>query len=254
MEKFNPNLTTQNITNSTKKNDNGNHYEEIYYEIVAKNQTEVTSIKTCVFFENGFGICLQSSAEQSKFQSDLLDATVSTAKFYEPIINDSDSREHKTYINDSTGFEFEYPKNWRIEDGFSQGLPQVTLSKQGSKTFGMMIVEVVDPSLNFDFQKYLAASLVNIQNMKQLTQGQCDSHNIQRQNMTTSSGFNYECVEYELVDPLDSTKILTMMKQNVFFENDHGYVVQTCGPPNEFDPYFMNEINEHIKFKTPKSF
>jgi hypothetical protein len=109
MKKFNPNLTTQNITNTTKKNDNGFQYEEIYFEIVAQNQTDVTSLKTCVFFQNGYGISLQNCAEKSKFQSDLLDETVSSAKFYEPIPEDSDPRGNKTYINDKSGIEFEYP-------------------------------------------------------------------------------------------------------------------------------------------------
>jgi hypothetical protein len=87
--------------------------------------------------------------------------------------------------------------------------------------------------------------------MKQLTQGSCVSRIIQHQSLTTSTGFKYECVEYELLDPFDSKKIIELKKQNIFFENNHGYIIQTTGPPNEFDSDFMNEIQEHIKFKTP---
>eukprot|EP01080_Neovahlkampfia_damariscottae_P003679 gene3679-6493_t len=254
MHEFASHLTSQNITNTSKKNSNGHNYEEIYYELVSKNVPDViTKLKTCVFFENGNGICLQTSSEASKFQSDLLDSSVDTAHFFPPEKIDDDDR-FANYINDMNGIEFTYPKGWKIQDGLAQGMSQVTFHKPGSQTFGLVIVEPINPSLKFDFQKYVGVSLANVKNMKTMTQGKCDIHNLQNNSSSTSSGYNYEEISYELVDPNDSTKILSLMKQQIFFENDFGYVVQTTGPANTFDSGFMDTISDQIQFKTPKNF
>jgi hypothetical protein len=159
LKKLNPFLRSQNVSNSSKKNDNGFQYEEFYHEIVdVMKPGEVKVFKSFVFFENNIGISLQHHAEKSKFQSELLDFSAKTAKFYEPIIVKFDSSETKTFSNDSFGYEFKYPENLRVEEGFSLGLPQVNLSKLGSKTYGTISVEFVDPYLNFDFQKYFTSS------------------------------------------------------------------------------------------------
>jgi hypothetical protein len=244
---YNPNMRVQNLSCKIGVNDHGFQYEKIYYEIVNRENEMVNSIQDVIFFENSHGIIFQISGEKFQFKDDLIDILVNSSKFYEPFIEEIS--EINLFVNELTGFEFEYSKNWRIVDSFDQGIPQITLTKQGSDTYGVIIVEIADPNFKMNQQKYVEKNLENIKNLKQLSQGQWDSHNIMQQSMTNSNGFKYECIEYDLVDPFDSTMIFEKVKQCIFFENNHGYILQNVGPSYGYNPDFINEIVEQIKFR-----
>jgi len=138
-----------------------------------------------------------------------------------------------------------------IKDTLAQGMPRISISKEDSQTFGLVYIEPAHPNLKFDLQKYVNASLRNIKNTRELTKGKCDVKNIKQKTKKNSNGFSFEEITYELVHPLDSTKILCLLKQCLFFENEFGFVVHTSGPSTNFDSNFMDTISDKIRFKKP---
>jgi hypothetical protein len=233
----------QNVSHKLKKNENGNQYEELFFETVDSQKLTLKVCKSFLFFENNSAFIIECSGEKFKFKSDLLDDLIKTARFFKPILGDFDPSETSKYDNENFGFEFKYPKYWKIKDELSDETPKITFSKQGSDTYGKITVSPFDSDLQSILNK--------IKKIKQFSQGQWDSQNVQHYSKTNSYGFKYECIEYDLVDPFDSTKIFEKVNQNYFFEGNFQYLVQTIGPPNDFDYYFMDEITDGINFKSP---
>jgi hypothetical protein len=167
-----------------------------------------------------------------------------TIHFFKPEIESKPT----IYRNELYGLQFPLPKDWKIDDNVVEGTPIIRLTPLESKSIIKIIIEPVNPKFNFDLSKFISANLAK----HRITKNKDFEIKIGKQERKkTESGFDYEEISFAFVDSKDEKKVLSLLKQNIFFESNFGVIAQIEGDPKTIEPKLLNEIVPNLKFFPP---
>jgi hypothetical protein len=240
---MNSNLECLNIKNETKLTKFGDKYEDISYEVIDKENALISKIQVFIFFQENAAIVFQSSNEKSSFKNNHLLPLIDNIKLFKPVVNMQDSLVKK-FSNSFDGFSFEHPKDWKIQEGYSNGVHQILINKPNNNSRGLVLIERIN-HVNLD--SYVDLGISIIQSMKETTLGQMNVKNLTQKKKYSKSGYEYVEIVYE-ISYLKDDKISSKIKQNIFFHDGKGFILQTFGSKDDFDEEFMESITDDIKF------
>jgi hypothetical protein len=174
----------------------------------------------------------------------LNDEILDTIHFFKP----DNELKPTIYRNELYGLQFPLPKDWKIDDNVVEGTPIIRLTPFESKSIIKIIIEPVNPKFKFDLYKFVSANLAK----HRITKNKDFDIKIGKQERKkTELGFDFEEISFAFVSSKDEKKVLSLLKQNIFFESNFGVIVQVEGDTMTIDAKLLNEIVPNLKFFEP---